>query len=53
MNLRLAVPVAVLAAFVAVVLVVFLASIGFEAAVGIIVVVFALLAFIIVGGQVR
>jgi hypothetical protein len=52
-NARLAIPVAVIAAFVALVLVAFLAAEGFSAAVAIIVVVLALVAFIIVGGQVR
>jgi hypothetical protein len=53
MNARLAVPVAVIAVFLALVLVAFLAAVGFSAAVGIVVVVLALVAFIIVGGQVR
>ncbi|HEX4540758.1 MAG TPA: hypothetical protein VH112_10990 [Acidimicrobiales bacterium] len=53
MNARLAIPVAVIAVFVGVVLVAFLAVEGFSAAVAILVVVFALVAFIIVGGQVR
>ena len=53
MNLRLVVPVAVIAFFLAVVLVAFLAAEGFSAAVAILVVVFALVAFVIVGGQVR
>ena len=53
MNLRMVVPAAVIAVFLAVVLVAFLAAEGFSAAVAIIVVVFALVAFVIVGGQVR
>ena len=53
MNLRLVVPVAVIAVFLAVVLVAFLAAEGFSAAVAILVVVFALVAFVIVDGQVR
>ena len=53
MNARLAIPVAVVAAFVGLVLILFLASQGFSAAVAILVVVVALVAFIIVGGQVR
>jgi len=52
-NARLVIPLAVIFAFVAVVLVAFLAAEGFSAAVGIVVVVLALVAFIIVGGQVR
>jgi hypothetical protein len=52
-NLRLAIPLAVIAVFLAVVLVAFLAAEGFSAALAIIVVVFAMLAFIIVGGLVR
>ena len=53
MNLRLVVPLAVVAVFLAVVLVAFLAAEGFSAAIAILVVVFALIAFIIVGGVVR
>ncbi len=53
MNLRLVVPLAVIAVFLAVVLVAFLAAEGFSAALALIVVVFALIAFIIVGGLVR
>ena len=53
MNARLVIPLAVIAAFVGVVLVAFLAAEGFSAAVAIVVVVLALVAFIIVGGQVR
>jgi hypothetical protein len=52
-NLRLAIPLAVIAVFLAVVLVAFLAAEGFSAALGIIVVAFAIIAFIIVGGLVR
>jgi hypothetical protein len=52
-NLRLVVPLAVIAVFLAVVLVAFLAAEGFSAALALIVVVFALIAFIIVGGLVR
>jgi hypothetical protein len=52
-NVRLVIPLAVIFAFIAVVLVAFLAAEGFSAAVAILVVVFALVAFIIVGGQVR
>jgi hypothetical protein len=47
------VPLAVIAVFLAVVLVAFLAAEGFSAALALIVVVFALIAFIIVGGLVR
>jgi hypothetical protein len=53
LNVRLLIPVAVLVALVAVVLVAFLAAVGFEGAVAILVVTFAIVAFIIVGGQVR
>jgi hypothetical protein len=52
-NARLAIPVAVVAVFVALALVAFLAAEGFSAAVAILVVVLALVGFIVLGGFVR
>jgi hypothetical protein len=52
-NVRLLIPAAVIIALAAVALFLFLAAIGFQAAFAILVVTFAIIAFIIVGGQVR